>query len=72
MKANLGGQTALTTNAAADRAPILRMRGVRAFADGLAALLPIHLTRLGFGALAIGAIVTMTLLGTALLTLAVD
>lgn len=45
---------------------------MRAFADGLAALLlPIYLTRLGFGAFAIGAIVTATLLGTALLTLAV-
>ena len=59
-------------NAAADRARILMARGVRAFADGLAALLlPIYLTRLGFGAFAIGAIVTVTLLGTALLTLAV-
>jgi MFS family permease len=45
---------------------------VRAFADGLAALLlPIYLTRLGFGAFAIGAIVAATLFGTALLTLGV-
>lgn len=72
MKANLGGQTALAPNAAADRAPILMAHGVRAFADGLAALpLPICLTRLSLGAFAIGAIVTTALLGTALLTLAV-
>lgn len=52
MKADPGGQTALTPNAAADPGRILIARGVRAFADGLAALLllPIYLTRLGFGA----------------------
>jgi hypothetical protein len=41
---------------------------VRAFA---ALLLPVYLTRLGFGAFAIGAMVTATLFGTALLTLAI-
>jgi MFS family permease len=43
---------------------------VRAFGDGFVALLlPIYLVELGFSALAIGAIVTSTLIGTALLTL---
>jgi MFS family permease len=42
---------------------------VRAFGDGFVALLlPIYLVELGFSALAIGAIVTSTLVGTALLT----
>jgi hypothetical protein len=40
-------------------------RGLRAFA----LLLPIYLVELGFSALAIGVIVTSTLIGTALLTL---
>jgi predicted MFS family arabinose efflux permease len=45
-------------------------RGLRAFGDGFVALLvPIYLYDLGFTALAIGAIVTSTLIGTALLTL---
>ena len=45
-------------------------RGVRAFGDGFVALLlPVYLADLGFSALAIGAIVTSTLIGTALLTL---
>jgi predicted MFS family arabinose efflux permease len=49
---------------------ILTARGVRAFADGFVSLLlPIYLVSLGFSALAIGAIVTSTLIGTALLTL---
>jgi MFS family permease len=43
---------------------------VRAFGDGFVALLlPIYLVELGFNALAIGAIVTSTLIGTALLTI---
>jgi predicted MFS family arabinose efflux permease len=43
---------------------------LRAFADGFVSLLlPIYLVELGFSALAIGAIVTSTLIGTALLTL---
>lgn len=47
-------------------------RGVRAFGDGFVALpLPIYLVELGFSALAIGAIVTSTLIGTAILTLGV-
>jgi MFS family permease len=50
---------------------ILWARGLRAFGDGFAAiLLPVHLTGLGFGAPAVGAISTAALLGSALLTLA--
>jgi len=49
---------------------VLAARGVRAFGDGyVALLLPIYLVELGYSALAIGAIVTSTLIGTALLTL---
>src|SRR6266702_2005193 len=54
----------------ADALRVLAARGVRAFGDGFVALLlPIYLLELGFSALAIGAIVTSTLIGTALLTL---
>src|SRR6267142_3498613 len=54
----------------ADAVRVLAARGVRAFADGFVSLLlPIYLVELGFSALAIGAIVTSTLIGTALLTL---
>jgi MFS family permease len=54
----------------ADALRVLVARGVRAFGDGFVALLlPIYLVELGFSALAIGAIVTGTLIGTALLTL---
>jgi MFS family permease len=53
-----------------DTGRILVARGLRAFGDGFVALLvPIYLLDLGFSALAIGAIVTSTLIGTALLTL---
>ena len=53
-----------------DALRVLAARGVRAFGDGFVALLlPIYLVELGFSALAIGAIVTSTLIGTALLTL---
>jgi len=56
--------------ASTDAIRILAARGVRAFGDGFVALLlPIYLLDLGFGALAIGAIVCGTLVGTALLTL---
>jgi MFS family permease len=49
---------------------ILVARGLRAFGDGFVALLvPIYLLELGFSALEIGAIVTSTLIGTALVTL---
>src|SRR5213595_1802118 len=53
-----------------DTRRILVARGLRAFGDGFVALLvPIYLLELGFSALEIGAIVTSTLIGTALLTL---
>ena len=49
---------------------ILVARGLRAFGDGFVALLvPIYLVELGFSPFAIGAIVTATLIGTAILTL---
>jgi MFS family permease len=55
---------------AGDMRRILVARGLRAFGDGFVALLvPIYLIELGFSPLAIGAIVTATLVGTALLTL---
>ena len=58
--------------ASADALRVLMARGVRAFGDGFVALLlPIYLLELGFSALAIGAIVTSTLIGTAILTLGV-
>ena len=53
-----------------DARRVLEARGLRAFGDGFVALLvPIYLYELGFSALAIGAIVTSTLIGTAFLTL---
>jgi len=56
--------------ATADALRVLAARGLRAFGDGFVALLlPIYLVELGFSALAIGAIVTSTLIGTAVLTL---
>src|SRR5438270_11235569 len=54
----------------ADARRILIARGLRAFGDGFVSLLvPIYLVELGFSAFAVGAIVTSTLIGTALLTL---
>ncbi len=51
---------------------LLSARGLRAFADGFVALLlPVYLTRLGFDPLDIGILTTATLLGSAVLTLAV-
>jgi MFS family permease len=53
-----------------DALRILVARGVRAFADGfVSVLLPIYLLELGFSVFAIGAIITSTLIGSALLTL---
>jgi MFS family permease len=58
-------------SAAADTRRILVARSLRAFGDGyVAVLLPVHLSLLGYGALAIGAISTATLLGSATLTIA--
>jgi len=57
-------------NPFSDTKRVLVARGLRAFGDGFVALLvPIYLIELGFSPLAIGAIVTSTLIGTALLTL---
>jgi MFS family permease len=54
----------------ADALRVLAARGVRAFGDGFVALLlPIYLVERGFSVLAIGAIVTGTLIGTAVMTL---
>jgi MFS family permease len=56
--------------ALSDTKRILLARGLRAFGDGFVALLvPIYLIELGFSPLAIGAVVTSTLVGTAVLTL---
>jgi MFS family permease len=58
-------------SAAADARRILWARALRAFGDGyVAILLPVHLSLLGFDAFFVGAISTATLLGSALLTLA--
>jgi MFS family permease len=60
----------VAASGSSDASRILVARGLRAFGDGFVALLvPIYLLELGFSALAIGAIVTSTLIGTALLTL---
>jgi MFS family permease len=60
----------LPRGASPDAVRILVARGLRAFGDGFVSLLlPIYLVELGFSALAIGVIVTSTLIGTALLTL---
>ncbi|GGG28962.1 ABC transporter permease [Caldovatus sediminis] len=53
-----------------DARRVLLARALRGFADGSAAiLLPVHLSALGFEAVAVGAITAATLLGSALLTL---
>ena len=60
----------VAASGSSDARRILVARGLRAFGDGFVALLvPIYLLELGFSALAIGAIVTSTLIGTALVTL---
>ena len=52
-------------------APVFAARALRGFADGcIAVLLPVYLLALGMGAVQVGAIATATLLGSALLTLA--
>lgn len=56
--------------ASSDAVRILAAHGLRAFADGFVSLLlPIYLVEPRFSALAIGVVVTSTLIGTALLTL---
>jgi predicted MFS family arabinose efflux permease len=65
-----GHRAGRRASGSSDASRILVARGLRAFGDGFVALLvPIYLLELGFSALAIGAIVTSTLIGTALLTL---
>src|SRR5215510_350138 len=60
----------LPPGVSADGLRVLAARGVRAFGDGFVALLlPIYLVERGFSALAVGTIVTGTLVGTALMTL---
>src|SRR5262249_40821045 len=60
----------LPPGVSADGLRVLAARGVRAFGDGFVALLlPIYLVEHGFSALAVGTIVTGTLVGTALMTL---
>ena len=55
-----------------DALRLLAARGLRAFVDGMmAVLLPLHLHAQGFSPLAIGMLLTATLLGSALATLAV-
>ena len=55
-----------------DARRLLLAKGLRAFADGLVSIvLPIHLLRLGYGAFHVGVIVASTLLGSALLTIAI-
>ena len=62
----------LPSSATPDAARLVVTRGARGFADGIASvLLASHLMRLGFSALEIGALVTATLLGSAMLMLAV-
>jgi MFS family permease len=55
-----------------DARRLLLGKGLRAFTDGLVSIiLPAYLLHLGYGAFEIGAIVTSTLFGSALLTLAI-
>jgi len=56
--------------ASKDAKHVLAARAVRAFADGfVSVLLPVYLLEFGFSVIAIGAIITATLIGSALLTL---
>jgi MFS family permease len=62
----------LPPGATADAGILLMARGIRAFGDGfVSVLLPLYLTTLGFGSVRIGAVATATLVGSAMLTLAV-
>ncbi len=66
------GWRPLPPGVSADVLRVLAARGVRAFGYGFVALLlPIYLVERGFSALAVGTIVTGTLVGTALMTLCV-
>lgn len=62
----------LPAGVAPDARKLLLGKGLRAFTDGLVSIvLPLYLLHLGYGAFAVGAIVTSTLLGSALLTLSI-
>ncbi|MDX5362724.1 MAG: MFS transporter [Pseudazoarcus pumilus] len=62
----------LPAGVAADAAPLLAGRALRAFADGyVAILLPAYLLALGYGVWEVGLLSTATLLGSAVLTLSV-
>jgi MFS family permease len=62
----------LPTGTTADGKVILLARAVRAFGDGfVSVLLPVYLLSLGFDAVAVGALSTATLLGSAVLTVLV-
>ena len=62
----------LPPGANAQALPLLLARGLRAFGDGyIALLLPAYLLSIGLGTLEVGIVSTTTLLGSALLTLAV-
>jgi MFS family permease len=51
---------------------LIAARGVRAFGDGfISLLLPVYLTALGYGPVAVGVVTTATMVGSAALTLAV-
>jgi MFS family permease len=79
MRMNVGGpnipETALGANRHERRSLIALLylaRGLRGFGDGFAIIiLPAYMTTLGYGAVAVGIVATASLLGTALLTLAV-
>ena len=62
----------LPPEATSDAALLLKARGVRAFADGfISVLLGFYLTTLGLSGVQVGAIITATLVGSAVLTLVV-
>lgn len=62
----------MPAGASSDAKILLTARGVRAFGDGfVSVLLPLYLTTLGYSGLAVGAIATATLVGSATLTLLV-
>ena len=62
----------LPPGATPDAGRLLAARATRGFGDGVVSvLLPVHLAALGFGSVRIGVIATVTLLGSAAVTLAV-
>jgi MFS family permease len=63
--------SSVAPHSARDQRLVLASRALRAFGDGyVAILLPVYLAERGFAAFAVGAVSTATLLGSALLTLA--